>query len=206
MNIFRLYKYLFPFLLLLIFSISPYALILDKAEAARQDNVTICHYPPGHTITVTEAAVEAHLGHGDTLGACPEDQCGEEDPGICLQCKNGKIIPDNSEDPGTCQKCQGGRAVPDNSEDPGLCQKCEGGSSVPDNLEDPGLCQKCEAGNVVPDDSEDPGICYKCSGGISVPDDFEVCSDGDVCTINDRCQGGTCTGDIDPSPVDPNCQ
>lgn len=38
--------------------------------------VTICHRPPGNpdkakTITVGEAAVDAHLAHGDTLGSCP---------------------------------------------------------------------------------------------------------------------------------------
>lgn len=38
--------------------------------------VIICHIPPGnpgnaHTITVGAAAVDAHLNHGDTLGACP---------------------------------------------------------------------------------------------------------------------------------------
>jgi hypothetical protein len=37
--------------------------------------VTICHIPPGnpskrHTITVGASAVPAHLGHGDTVGAC----------------------------------------------------------------------------------------------------------------------------------------
>lgn len=37
---------------------------------------TICHIPPGnaaaaHTINVGLPAVSAHLGHGDTLGACP---------------------------------------------------------------------------------------------------------------------------------------
>ncbi len=37
--------------------------------------VTICHIPPGnpanaHTITVGAPAVDAHLAHGDTLGAC----------------------------------------------------------------------------------------------------------------------------------------
>ncbi len=39
--------------------------------------VTICHIPPGnpaaqHTITVGAPAVQAHLGHGDTLGPCPD--------------------------------------------------------------------------------------------------------------------------------------
>ena len=42
---------------------------------ARQDSVTVCHHPPGNsgnpqTIVVSAAAVEAHLGHGDALGAC----------------------------------------------------------------------------------------------------------------------------------------
>jgi uncharacterized protein YraI len=31
--------------------------------------VTICH--KGHTITIDESALPAHLAHGDTLGACP---------------------------------------------------------------------------------------------------------------------------------------
>jgi len=42
-------------------------------------NGTICHRPPGnpdnaHTITVGEAAVAAHLRHGDTVGACPDGE------------------------------------------------------------------------------------------------------------------------------------
>lgn len=32
--------------------------------------VAICH--KGHTLSVAEAAVAAHLAHGDTLGACPQ--------------------------------------------------------------------------------------------------------------------------------------
>jgi hypothetical protein len=40
------------------------------------EKVTICHRPPGnpaaaHTITVGGPALEAHLGHGDSIGACP---------------------------------------------------------------------------------------------------------------------------------------
>ena len=31
-------------------------------------NVSLCH--KGQTLEVPEAAVEAHLGHGDTLGPC----------------------------------------------------------------------------------------------------------------------------------------
>lgn len=38
------------------------------ATASGQTKVTLCH--KGETITVAEPAVPAHLGHGDTLGAC----------------------------------------------------------------------------------------------------------------------------------------
>lgn len=40
-----------------------------------EKTVTVCHVPPGnpsaaHTITVGESALKAHLGHGDSEGAC----------------------------------------------------------------------------------------------------------------------------------------
>jgi hypothetical protein len=40
-----------------------------------QSRVTVCHLTgskkhPGHTITISSAAVRAHLRHGDHLGAC----------------------------------------------------------------------------------------------------------------------------------------
>lgn len=40
----------------------------------RSGKVVICHKPAGeaaHTIEVSENAKDAHLAHGDTLGACP---------------------------------------------------------------------------------------------------------------------------------------
>lgn len=50
-----------------------------------ETKVTICHIPPGnpdnaHTISVGESAVDAHVAHGDTLGACESD-AGEKTPG-----------------------------------------------------------------------------------------------------------------------------
>jgi len=62
---------------------------LDSAKPARliggvstdvSTRVTLCHVPPGnpanaHTIVVGQAAVPAHLAHGDSLGACPQ-ACG----------------------------------------------------------------------------------------------------------------------------------
>jgi hypothetical protein len=51
--------------------------ISDQSEPY-DGKVTICHQPPGNpskpkTIRVAAAAVPAHLDHGDTLGACPEE-------------------------------------------------------------------------------------------------------------------------------------
>jgi len=52
-------------------------------HAEPADKVSICHVPPGnpgnaHTIVVSGNATEAHLAHGDTLGACetgPPSNC-----------------------------------------------------------------------------------------------------------------------------------
>ena len=43
--------------------------------AGNDGKVAICHVPPGnpanrHTIHVGQAAVNAHLAHGDSIGAC----------------------------------------------------------------------------------------------------------------------------------------
>jgi hypothetical protein len=38
------------------------------------EKVLVCHKPDkkgGHTLSISSSAVPAHLGHGDTLGACP---------------------------------------------------------------------------------------------------------------------------------------
>lgn len=40
----------------------------NEGKGKGQDKVTICH--KGHTITIAEPALAAHLAHGDTLGSC----------------------------------------------------------------------------------------------------------------------------------------
>jgi len=50
----------------------------DPEEDAGQVKVLVCHVPPGNpenpvTIEVAEPSVPAHLAHGDTEGACPEE-------------------------------------------------------------------------------------------------------------------------------------
>ena len=44
----------------------------DSAEGG--EKALVCHKPDkkgGHTLSISSSAVPAHLGHGDTLGACP---------------------------------------------------------------------------------------------------------------------------------------
>ena len=54
------------------------------AAAAEEKKVDICHIPPGspenaHTITISENALDTHLDHGDTLGACGPAEGGKPD-------------------------------------------------------------------------------------------------------------------------------
>lgn len=54
--------------------------------ATAPEKVILCHHDQGNsgkdsvTIEVNENAVQAHLDHGDTLGACPETPPKEEKP------------------------------------------------------------------------------------------------------------------------------
>lgn len=61
----------FPSLMILI---ALFALTASAAWAG-DAKVQVCHIPPGnpanfHTITISENALQAHLGHGDLAGAC----------------------------------------------------------------------------------------------------------------------------------------
>ncbi len=69
---------------------------------------------------------------------------------------------------------------------------CEGGACLP------GAPLECDDLNLCTDDS-----CDSASGCVNTPDDANPCSDGDdVCTENDRCEGGVCVGDIRDRDVD----
>ena len=73
----------------------------DPGAVAAEVGVTLCHLPPGnpanlHTIEVGEAAVPAHLAHGDALGACDEEpsaSCGDGVLQAGEQCDDGNDNP-----------------------------------------------------------------------------------------------------------------
>jgi hypothetical protein len=74
----------------------------DDGEDDPFEKVSLCHR--GHTITVAQAAVPAHLGHGDTLGSCEGDSDDDmdddddadddgDDEGVLVAiCHNGMTI------------------------------------------------------------------------------------------------------------------
>jgi len=46
----------------------------EAQQPTDETGVTVCHKagtPHAKTITVSATSVDAHLNHGDTLGACP---------------------------------------------------------------------------------------------------------------------------------------
>lgn len=52
-----------------------FAGLVGNVFAGQGDKVEMCHVPPGdpdnaHVISINAAAVDAHLAHGDFLGAC----------------------------------------------------------------------------------------------------------------------------------------
>ncbi|MDH3277980.1 MAG: PKD domain-containing protein [Nitrosopumilus sp.] len=62
----------------------------DHDDNNKEHKVDICHRPPGnpnnaHTISIGQSAVIAHLGHGDKLG-----ECDDNDPNKESENRNGK--------------------------------------------------------------------------------------------------------------------
>jgi len=45
------------------------AAAVTAVVATRQGRIVVCH--SGQTLEISETQRETHLGHGDTLGACP---------------------------------------------------------------------------------------------------------------------------------------
>ncbi len=56
----------------------------QKSSTIQSNTMTVCHKPGGKkggkTIVIEQSALNGHLGHGDTLGACPNSGGGDSHP------------------------------------------------------------------------------------------------------------------------------
>lgn len=158
------------------------ALLAVCGMALAEKKVTVCHAPPGNsanrqTISVGEAAVRAHLAHGDQLGACPT--------GCPTSCDDGNACTSDSCDPGG--QC---RHDPVTCDDGNTCTRDECDPAV-GCLRLPNDGQSCDDGNGCT--SPDACVGTECRGtsiaGCCARD--SDCDDDDPCTT-DSCTGGSC--------------
>lgn len=186
---------------------------LTSGVAYAGKKVTVCHLPPGNpanaqTISVGEAAVSAHLGHGDQLGACPV--CGSNaalcDDGNACTSDSCDANGDCTHEPVNCD--DGNRCTRD------LCDEATGCLTVADDgtaCDDGNACTSADAcagttcqGTVI------PGCCTTngdCDDGA--PCTVDACRDGSCtneptdCAVADKCLAGFCdaTGTCDTAPV-----
>jgi hypothetical protein len=155
----------------------------DPADAGKK--VTLCHVPPGnpanaHTISVGEAAIAAHLGHGDRLDACPTG-C-QVDASLCDD--GNACTSDSCGADGGCRhlavSCDDGNACTTD-----LCDPSAGCLSIPNEG------SGCDDGNACT--SQDACVGTGCRG-TAIPGCCAAsadCDDGDACTT-DLCTDGRC--------------
>jgi Cys-rich repeat protein len=172
--------------------------------------VEICHRPPGcpgntRTIRVSACALDAHLGHGDSIGTCPECDSDDDCPtgevcnlasGICIE-PNGGCNDDSD--------CGGGQIC---NPDTGLCQdpsdECDVDADCDDGLFCNGseTCDRlagCKAGDTACDDGvsctvdacdEDTDTCAS-SPSDAACDDGVYCNGLETCDVETGCVSGT---------------
>ena len=120
----------------------------------------------------TDLATTANCGSCGNVCPAPADPC------LIEACLNGVCGFAPFNEGGSCN-------------DGNLCTQtdfCQNGVCVGT---DPVVCPD-------PDQCHDPGVCDPASGLCSNParTDGTLCSDGNECTMNDSCQGGTCVGQV----------
>lgn len=153
----------------------------------------ICHRPPGcpgnaRTIRVSACALDGHLGHGDSIGACPECDSDDDCPtgevcnlstGICIEPNGG--CDDDSD-------CGGGQ----------VCNLATGTCIDPD-----GPCDDdsdCGGGQIC---NPETGLCQDPSDECTVDadcDDGLFCNGAETCDRLSGCVAGTlvdCSGNDD---------
>lgn len=169
-------------------------LALGGPAWAGNAKVQVCHIPPGnpsnfHTITISENALQAHMGHGDFAGPCSahcSQLCNDGNPCTIDACDANEQCVANHP-PVNCD--DGNRCTVDS------CNPASGCSSVP---------KTCADGNLCTVDSCDPltGQCVfpasTCPAGQSCDPGNGNCVGNDPCTPN-PCVHGAC------SPPPPPC-
>jgi cysteine-rich repeat protein len=170
--------------------------LLGFSGVARGDKkVTLCHVPPGNpanaqTISVGEAAVRAHVAHGDQLGACASacpSSC--DDGNLCTS--------DSCGADGKCVhalvSCNDGNTCTLDACDPEV-----GCLSLPDD----GLA--CNDGNdCTGSDACSAGDCRGTAIAGCCASDLD-CDDGAACT-DDSCFLGSCRNVARNCAVDNKC-
>jgi hypothetical protein len=159
----------------------------DSVTAAEK-KVVVCHRPPGNpgypqTLSVGEAAAAAHVGHGDTLGACTSgcqsngSLCDDGNACTSDTClANGQCghAPVNCDDGNTCTT--------------DLCQQASGCLNVPAQGPCPASCDDgnaCTSADTCADGHcKGTAVAGCCAADIN-------CDDGGPCTV-DTCAGGAC--------------
>ena len=186
---------------------------LEPALAAPA-KVTICHLPPGNptnvqTITVGEAAVPAHLAHGDMLGACvsgclDDNQCNDGNlctSDVCLpsgECSN-VAVDCNDSNSCTMDSCDPAIGCLNPPDDGASCD--DGNACTANDICAATACVGAAIPNCCSSDIEcvDANLCTDdlCIDGACQNIDMD-------CTVDDICSVGVCnpaSGSCEVSPV-----
>jgi hypothetical protein len=168
-----------PFMKIRFASCTALVAVLALGSPAWAAKVKVCHVPPGnpsnfHTITVSENAVQAHLGHGDLLGECSAN-CGQ-------LCDDGNACTvDACDASGSCAATH----PPVSCDDGNLCtiDSCDPVSGC---ANPPKVCLDTDLCSV--------DTCDPLTGSCAFPP--VACPAGQTCNANN----GSCEGETTPEP------
>ncbi|HEY5948950.1 MAG TPA: hypothetical protein VIV40_25840 [Kofleriaceae bacterium] len=159
------------------------ALVAADAPGATK-RVTICHVPPGapanvQTISIGEAALGAHLAHGDGVGACPTG-CSSD-----AACDDGSPCTSDRCDAQGCHH----EAVSCDDGNPCTLDACSPSTGCVTSPADGAVCD--DGNDCTASDACVAGACHgtALAGCCATSAD---CDDGNACTI-DSCAGGRCS-------------
>lgn len=161
--------------------------LLVLAAPAWAAKVQICHVPPGnpsnfHTITVSDNAVQAHLGHGDLLGSCSAhcDQLCDDGNACTIDACDANEHCSATHPPVSCD--DGNLCTIDTCDPTGGC------SSPPKTCQDSNLCTVDTCDPLTGSCAFPPSACP--TGQACNPANGN-CESSDPCAPN-PCVHGTC--------------